>query len=81
MRTKKERVFDWATEIIEDFTIYADIFCKIDFEDYIPNGLVTHKTAVKLAITCQTKVIETLKSIGVNSNFQNDVLKELEKRL
>ena len=78
MKTKKEMVYDRASEMIEEFSIYADIFCTIDFESYIPNGLVTHKTAVKLAIICQKRIIETLKSMGVNSEFQHDVLKQLE---
>ena len=56
--TPKEK----AQELIDNYAVNVDIFCTIEFENYIPNGLLTNKSSVKLAIIAVNEILKALDS-------------------
>ena len=47
-----------AQELIDKYAVNVDIFCNIDSEDYIPNGLLTNKSSIKLALIAVNELLE-----------------------
>ena len=47
-----------AQELIDKYAVNVDIFCNVDNEDYIPNGLLTNKSSIKLALIAVNELLE-----------------------
>jgi hypothetical protein len=47
-----------AQELIDRYAVNVDIFCNIDNENYIPNGLLTNRSSIKLALIAVNELLE-----------------------
>jgi hypothetical protein len=80
-----------AQELIDVFAVNVDIFCIIDNEDDIPNGLLTNKSSIKLALIAVNELLEAKPSYRYWDThddetpsaitFWNEVKSELEARM
>lgn len=80
-----------AQELIDKYAVNVDIFCNIDNDDYIPNGLLTNKSSIKLALIAVNELLEAQPSyrywdtyddeIPSAITFWNEVKAELEARM
>ena len=87
----KEYVKLKAQELIDKYAVNVDIFCQIDGEDYIPNGLLTNKSSITLALMGVNELLEAQPSYRYWDTyddetpsaitFWNEVKAELEARL
>lgn len=80
-----------AQELIDKYAVNVDIFCNIDSEDYIPNGLLTNKSSIKLALIAVNELLEAQPSYKYWDTyddetpsaiiFWNEVKAELEAQM
>jgi hypothetical protein len=66
-----------AQELIDKYAVNVDIFC-IDNEDYIPNGLLTNNSSIKLALIAVNELLEA-QPLGIY--FWHMVKAELEVQM